>query len=72
MEGFIRDCKKDLIENNVGDNYCVIVYTSTGPFHSRIFRVKFIYKTLDEFEKKFKPEELEPMFGIDLRLWIYD
>ena len=69
MEEFIKQSRIDIKENNMGDNYCIIVY------HYRDFlnkQVKFIYKSIEEFEVKFKPEMIDSSFGVYLELWVFD
>jgi len=72
MEVFIKDSKEDLIKHNVGDNYCVIVYVYSGPTYASNNQVKYIYKTIEDFEDKFKPEDINSGLGINLELWIFD
>ena len=70
MKNFIEETKKYIIENNLGDNYCVIVYTSI----SGNLNVKLIYKTIEDFETKVEKDisGVDGMFGIDFQLWIFD
>lgn len=70
MKNFIEDSKKHIIENNIGDNYCVIVYTTINGTRN----IKFVYKTIDDFEKKLIKDShnINDIFGVIFQLWIFD
>ena len=68
MKDFIEDVKNNI--NDIGDNYCIIVYTMIQDKRE----VKLIYKTLKDFESKVENDikGIDPMYGIDFQLWAFD
>lgn len=72
IQNFVAEAKKDIIDNNFGDNYCIIVTAGKGQFS--IGSPRLIYKTLNDFEKKAEADmdKIDSMFSINVQLWIFD
>lgn len=67
---YIEETNQYLDDNNIGNNYCIIIYcVKLG-----IRQVKFIYNNISTFEKKAENDvkKIESGFGIDFQLWIFD
>jgi len=76
MKSFINLVRKDVADDpSMQDNYCVIVHVFTGYSHSPTSKaVKYVYKNIDEFEKKF-PEDvnkIDTSLGVDFQAWKFD
>lgn len=67
---FIKETKELLINENIGNNYCIIIYVS----RYGIKKVKFIYKSIYDFEKKIINDlkKIEKGLGIDFHTWFFD
>jgi len=67
---FLKDVEKHIAEENVGDNYCILVYVSKWSQRS----VKLIYKTVEDFKNKVEKDiqNVDKMWGIDFQFWVFD
>ena len=68
VESYIKESKHYVSENNIGDNYCVIVYK----VNDRNKIVEAIYKNFDDFKNRFNPDRIHKMYDIEFQLWIFD
>ena len=72
---FINETRDDIANGDlVKGNYCVILFTSRGIGIDTTFKVRCVYKDIDEFEAKVEKEieGIDTMFGIDFETWIFD
>ncbi len=75
IKEFIEQARVDIEVENQQNNYCIILYSVHGPgIANQSLRVRCIYKSLDDFEKRVEDEvaKIDPMFGIRFQLWFYD
>lgn len=70
MKEFINQTKRDIIDNKIGDNYCILVSRTTA-FDTK---VRFVYKNIEEFEKKIDSDvkNINSIFGVEFELWVFD
>lgn len=70
LKKIISSFKKDIIEYDIEDNYCIIVYSVIN-FCKHVL---FIYKNIESFEKNFLQDEsnIDSIFGIDVELYKFD
>jgi len=76
MELFVENVRNDIANDpSLADNYCVVVNVFSGYAYSPTSAaVRYIYKNIDEFEKKF-PEDLKKIetgLGIAFQAWKFD
>lgn len=73
LDEFINDCRKDISENSMENDHCVIIYKCKGMHNERKY-VHRIYKNLDIFVTKGLSDmnELDVSWGIVPQLWFYD
>lgn len=72
ITSFVAEAKKDITDNNFGDNYCIIVTAGKGQFNSGSPR--FVYRGIDDFEAKAETDmnKIDSSFSINVQLWIFD
>lgn len=73
IKAFANECIAEAKENNLQEgDYCLIVYSRSVMYGSKW--VKFIYKTIADFESKVLNDikEIDEMMAIDFEMWIFD
>lgn len=73
VDNFVKDCRKDISENKMENDHCIILYKAKGVFNEQKF-VHKVYKNIDEFESRGLDDmyKIDFSFGIVPQLWYYD
>lgn len=70
----LDEFKKSIKEEKLTDNYCVIVYGSRGIDLNTNKHIRYVYKNIEEFEKKGESDfnKIPSEFGVAVQIWIFD